>query len=82
MDFEYLKKNFGDKVVFWGAIDEQQLLPHGTPEQIRAETRRAIDILGKGGGYICGPAHNIQSDVPPENFFALCDAAYEYTGCK
>ena len=37
-----------------------------------------IDILGEGGGYVCAPAHNIQSDVPIENLLAMCDAAYNY----
>ena len=78
MDFKYLKDRFGKNLVFWGAIDEQQLLPHGTPEQVAAYTENAIDILGEGGGYVCAPAHNIQSDVPIENLLAMCDAAYNY----
>ena len=75
MDLQYLKKRYDKQLVFWGAIDEQQLLPRGTPAQVAAETQRAIDILGPGGGYVCAPAHNIQSDVPIENLLAMCDTA-------
>ena len=78
MDFNFLKDRYGKNLVFWGAIDEQQLLPHGTPEQVKAYTENAIRILGKGGGYVVAPAHNIQSDVPMENMLAMCDAAAEF----
>ncbi len=62
-----LKAKFGDRVAFWGAIDQQQLLPKGTPEQIEADVADKIRVLGEGGGYLCSPAHIIQSDVSVEN---------------
>ena len=71
MQPEHLKAAFGNKISFHGGIDMQHLLPHGTPEQIAAETRRYCEVLGRGGGYILGPAHLFQPDVPPENIFAL-----------
>ena len=80
MDFKYLKDRFGKNLVFWGAIDVQELLPKGTPEQVAAFTKNAIDILGKDGGFVCAPSHNIQSDVPVENLLAMCDTAYNYKG--
>lgn len=80
MDFKTVKERFGKNLVFWGAIDEQWLLPHGTPQEVADYTKHAIDILGKDGGYVCAPAHNIQSDVPVENVLAMCDAAYNYRG--
>lgn len=82
MDLNYLKKQFGKKIVFWGAIDEQELLPHGTIDEVIRETRRTIEILGKDGGYVCAPAHNVQSDVPIENFIAMCDTASNITCIK
>ena len=78
MDFELLKKRYDKNLVFWGGIDEQHTLPFGTPEDVAKETLRAIEILGKGGGYVCAPAHNIQSDVPMENFLALYDTCANY----
>jgi len=53
-------------------------LPWGTPEQVREEVRRVIGALGPGGGYILNSVHNIQPDVPLENFFAMFEAAREY----
>ena len=56
---------------FHGGIDMQQLLPHASPEQVEAEARRYCGVLGEDGGYILGPAHLFQPDVPPENILAV-----------
>lgn len=78
MDPAKLKREFGDRIVFWGAAcDCQHTLPFGTPEQVAAEVRENIRILGDGGGYVLAPVHNIQANVPPENVIALFDAARE-----
>jgi len=70
-----LKKDFGDAIVFWGGgIDTQNTLPHGTPEQVRAEVRRNIEALAPGGGFVFNTIHNIQADVPPENIVAMFEA--------
>ena len=63
------------EATFFGAINSQQTLPYGTPEQVRAEVRERIRVLGRGGGYICGPDHTVMADVPIENVFALIDEA-------
>jgi uroporphyrinogen decarboxylase len=49
----------------------QRLLPYGTPNEVRAEAQRYRETLGRGGGYILGPAHLFQPDVPPENVIAV-----------
>jgi uroporphyrinogen decarboxylase len=74
MDPGFLKKEFGKDLVFFGGIDVQQLLPFGSPETIRDEVKRRIEILGRGGGYIAAPAHNIQPDTSVENILAMIDA--------
>ena len=68
-----LKREFGKHISFCGAIDTQHVLPHGTPEDVRAEVRRRIKDLAPGGGYIVASVHCIQPDVPPENVLAMCD---------
>jgi uroporphyrinogen decarboxylase len=68
---ERLQAEFGGQICFHGGMDTQQLLPLGTPEQIRAEARRYCETLGCNGGYILGPAHLFQPDVSPENIFAV-----------
>jgi len=75
---EDLKRQFGDRLSFWGAIDQQRLLPFGTPEGIEAEVKRRIEILGEGGGYMVSPAHIIQADTPMENVEAFINAVKTY----
>ncbi len=77
MDPVTLKREFGGRIAFWGGIDTQRILPHGTPQEVCAEVRRMFDIMGPGGGYIVASVHNIQPDVPPENVIAMFDAARE-----
>jgi uroporphyrinogen decarboxylase len=70
-----LKDRFGDRFVFWGAIDQQDLLPKGTDDDLEADIREKIRILGKDRGYMISPAHIIQADVSPERvekFIELC----------
>jgi uroporphyrinogen decarboxylase len=78
MDTRRLKREFGNDICFWGAIDTQRVLPFGTPEQVRAEVRRRIEDLAPGGGYVLCAVHNIQADVSPENICAMYEAALEY----
>jgi uroporphyrinogen decarboxylase len=68
-----IKNRFGDKLCFWGSIDEQHTLPFGTPEEVRKEVVERLRTIGKGGGLIIGPTHNVQLDTPMENFRALVD---------
>jgi uroporphyrinogen decarboxylase len=68
----------GDRLSFHGGIDVQQVLPFGTPEEVREEVRHRIRDLAPGGGYIASPSHNVQADVPPENLIAMRDAVEEF----
>jgi len=78
-----MKTNFGDKFAFWGAIDQQDLLPNGTDVELERDITEKIAILGKGGGYMISPAHIIQADVSPERvmlFVELCKNVLLVTG--
>jgi len=75
MDTANLKRDFGDRIAFWGGIDTQRVLPQGSPDDVRAEVRRRIRDLAPGGGYILCPVHNLQREVPPENIDALFEEA-------
>ena len=77
MDTIELKRRFGERVVFWGAIDTQHILPYGNPEEVRAEVQRRAGDLGRSGGYVVAPVHVVQADVPPANVLALCDAVHQ-----
>jgi uroporphyrinogen decarboxylase len=71
---EELKNEYGQLVTFSGGIDEQQILPHSTPDQVRNEVERMVKIMSPGGGYFLGPTHNFQDDIPTENILAMYDA--------
>ena len=73
-----LKKRFGNRMTFCGAIDTQDLLPYGSPDQVRREVQRVITALGPGGGYMVASVHTIMDDVPPENILAMVDEVEEF----
>jgi len=71
MDAARIKREFGDRLSFYGAVDIQRTLPRGTPQEVRAEVQERCRVLGRGGGYICASAHYIQADTPLENIVAM-----------
>ena len=77
-DLEGLKREYGKDLVFCGAVDTQHILPHGTPEEVRQEMKRVIDILGQDGGYMVASVHTIMNEVPAENILAMVDATLEF----
>jgi hypothetical protein len=67
-----LKREFGDRITFWGGgVDTQHTLPEGTPDEIRAEVRQRMRTFGKGGGFIFNTVHNVQPRIAVENLLAL-----------
>jgi uroporphyrinogen decarboxylase len=77
MEREELKRDFGSRIIFHGGVDNQQTLPFGTVEDVRREVADNLAILGRGGGYILAPCHNIQSLTPVENVVALYETGRE-----
>jgi uroporphyrinogen decarboxylase len=75
MDILRLKKEFGRHLTFCGGLRTQDLLPRGTPDEVRQEVRRLKMEMGKGGGYILEPGITIQADVPIENIVAMIEEA-------
>jgi len=78
MDREGLKRDFGDKIVFHGAMDNQLTLPFGTPEDVRQEVLDNFRLLGWDGRYILAPCHNLQPITPVENILMMYRTGYEY----
>jgi uroporphyrinogen decarboxylase len=78
MEPDQLKRQYGDRIAFWGGINTQNVLPFGTADEVRAEVRRVIDCLNGDGGYVLNSVHNIQNDVPAENIVAMFDEARTY----
>lgn len=78
MDPAVLKREFGKDLVFWGGgVDTQTTLPFGTPQQVREQVRKEVEILGEGGGYVFNTVHDIQANVPIENVVAMIDELNE-----
>jgi len=74
-----LKRDFGADVCFWGGgVQTQNVLPTGTPDQVRDDVRRNVEALAPGGGWVFNTVHNILPDVPPENVVAMREALAEY----
>ena len=73
-----LKERHGERLSFWGAIDQQHLLPHGSAAEIERDVAEKIEALGAGGGYLCAPAHIIQADTSMENVEAFIGAVQEH----
>jgi uroporphyrinogen decarboxylase len=72
MDVAALVKQYRGRLAFHGGMSTQRTLPYGTVEDVRAETRRLIE-LGCDGGYIFSPAHAVEGDVPVENMVAFIE---------
>jgi uroporphyrinogen-III decarboxylase len=81
MGAEHLKSAYGERLTFWGgAIDTQQVLPFGTPDEVRRQVLERCGIFSRGGGFIFNTIHNIQARTPVKNIAAMLDALNEFNG--
>lgn len=79
MDLAVLKRRFGDRMLFNGAIDSHHVLIEGTPESVRNDVRRVLETMMPGGGYIAGASHDsILEETPVENVLAMFDTVREF----
>jgi hypothetical protein len=79
MDPEQLKKEYGDKLTFWGGgVDTQKMLPFGSPEEVRTQVLQNCELFARGGGFVFNTVHNIQANVPIENVVAMLEAFEEF----
>jgi uroporphyrinogen decarboxylase len=78
MDPVALNAKYGGRVAFWGAMDTQKVLPHGSVQEVKNMVEERIEQLGEGGGYVLSAVHNIQPDVPTDNIVAMFEHAREY----
>jgi uroporphyrinogen decarboxylase len=73
-----LKRRYGSRFTFCGAIDTHRVLPSGTPDEVRREVHRVLDVMAPGGGYMVASVHTMMDDVPAENIVAMVDAVADY----
>ncbi len=76
LDVAEAKRVHGDRLAFHGGISLQQTLSRGTPDEVRAEVRSRIEVVGRDGGYILSPCHAVTGDVPEANIDALLRETY------
>jgi uroporphyrinogen decarboxylase len=79
-ELDRLRGPQGERLLFFAGLSVTRTLPFGTPEEVRAEVRERVKVLGNGGGYICGPDHSIQKNMPAANLAALFDEARTLLG--
>lgn len=72
-DVAEMKRLYGDKITFYGGISTQRLLPGGTPDEVKSEMRRLMDLLGENGGYVVAPTHAMPNDIPTANILAFLE---------
>ncbi len=77
MDIGYLKKHYGKRLVLTGNLDCSQLLPLGTPEEVREGTRALLRTASPGGGHFIGSSSEITPATPVENILAFCETVHE-----
>jgi uroporphyrinogen decarboxylase len=73
MDVFEVKRQYGSELSFFGGVSVQRTLPYGTVAEVREETERLLEEVGRGGGYIAAPSHSIPADAKPENIAALVE---------
>jgi uroporphyrinogen decarboxylase len=79
MDVAGLIHQYRGRLAFYGGMSTQKTLPYGTVDDVRRETQRLLG-LGKDGGYIFSPAHDVPKDVPLENMLAFIDIVQHQPG--
>ncbi|MBN2713573.1 MAG: hypothetical protein JXR97_14220 [Planctomycetes bacterium] len=78
MSFEELHAEYGERLSFWGTIGTQTTMPFGTPEEVRKEVIRNLEIAGEKGGLLCAPTHLLEPEVPWENILAYVEACKDF----
>lgn len=76
MDVYEIRRRYGDRLAFWGTIGTQTVMPFGTPDGVKQEVKRMIDLFAPG--LVLAPTHVLEPDVPWENIMALFEAIEEY----
>ncbi len=81
MEPRHLKEAYGKDITYWGGgIDTQDVLPYGTPEDVRKQTLERCEVFAKDGGFVFTAIHNIQANVPVHNIIAMVEAVKEFNG--
>jgi uroporphyrinogen decarboxylase len=75
MDIWHLREQYRNKIAFWGGLSVQQLMPYGSVEDVKKESKRLLELMAPGGGYIFAPSHSLTGDIPVQNILAFLEMA-------
>ena len=75
MDVAEIKKRYGDRLLFDGAVGTQSTFPWGTPDEMRSKVRELRELFG--GSLLLAPTHVLEPEVPIDNIFAFFEATSE-----
>jgi uroporphyrinogen decarboxylase len=78
LDTDAIHRRFGRRLTFDGCIGTQSTMPFGTPSDVRARVKEAIEKYGRDGGLMIAPTHVLEPEVPLANIDALFEACREY----
>jgi len=78
MDPAKIKREYGDRLAFWGTIGTQSTMPFGTPDEVKRTVKERIETVGEGGGLVLAPTHVLEPDVPWENIVAFFEAVEQF----
>jgi len=79
MDVKDLHKQYRGRLTFHGGLSTQRTLPYGSLDNVRSETQELLE-MGREGGYIFAPAHDVEGDVPLENMLAFIQVLQNQPG--
>jgi len=72
MDLGRLKTDYGGRITLWGGVAVENLVG-GTPDDVRADVRRAMALAKPGGRFILGASHSVAVGTRYDNYMALLD---------
>jgi hypothetical protein len=79
MDAEQVASKYAGKVAFWVGMDVQNLIPFGSPEEIRRGVRkRAETFYRPAGGVIYGAGNSLVPNIPIENIAAYAGSLFDF----
>jgi uroporphyrinogen decarboxylase len=78
MDLKWFKQEYGRRFAIVGNIDSSRTLPYGTPDEVEAEVKDAIESAAEGGGYVLASDHSLHDGIPVENILRMFEAGKKY----
>jgi uroporphyrinogen decarboxylase len=77
-NLEWLKKEFGKYITFYGGMSVQQFLTFSNIKKVSEVSKLTLQILGKDSGYIFAPTHTMTPDIPIENVLTMVEVVKKF----